>query len=83
MIAIFLAPMTEDGANLVLPPLQSDDGLQLQYFDEKGVLRGGFSAIGGIPQTNVALVLVDTTAETVSAMVADGRWKFIEEVVGG
>ncbi len=32
----------------------------MQYIDDKEVLCGGFSAIGDIPQTDVALVRVDT-----------------------
>lgn len=80
MKAIFIVPI--ENANMVLPPLQSKDGIQLQYTVD-GVLHGGYAAIGGIPQTDMALCLLDTTPETVDAMIADGRWTFVEEVVDG
>jgi len=44
-------------------------------------VRGGYGAIGQIPQVATGLVLIDTTPETLDAMITDGRWQFVEEVV--
>ena len=78
MKAIFIVPTANH--NMVLPPLQSEDGeLQLQYIDGK-TLKGGYSAIGHIVQKDIALCLIDADEATIKAMNADKRWTFVEEV---
>lgn len=78
MKAIWLCPV--ENANLVLPPLQdTEGGLQLQYYDESGELRGGLEgAIGEVPLSDLGMCVLDTSAETATAMVADGRWTLLE-----
>jgi len=74
MKAIFAVPM--ENANAVLPPME-----ELHYIEDR-VLRGGYSLIGQAPQRgiNSVLVLIDSSAATISAMYADPAYLWIETV---
>ncbi len=65
----------------VLPPMGADalGGPQL-HFVEGGVLKGGYSMVGLVPQAETAIVQVEASAATVAAMGADPRYLFLEEV---
>ena len=65
-----------ENANAVLPPME-----ELHYIEDR-VLRGGYSLIGQAPQRgiNSVLVLIDSSAATISAMYADPAYLWIETV---
>lgn len=76
MKAIFLVEVVNN--NFKLPPLiDPDGGLQLQW-DDNGTWRGGWSAIGLVPQMDTALVLVESSEATIDAMDDDDQWEFVE-----
>lgn len=78
MKAIFLVEIVD--SNFVLPPLvDPDGGLQLQW-DDNGTWRGGYSAIGLVPQTQTGLVLVEASEETISEMDSDDQWELVETI---
>ena len=80
MKAIIIAPMVN--ANAVLPPMDGD-GLHLTYLVD-GVRTGGFTLVGNVPQpdTFTCFVLVDTSPETLDAMMDSGDYLFAEVVAG-
>ena len=80
MKAIIIAPMVN--ANAVLPPMDGD-GLHLTYLVD-GIRTGGFTLVGNVPQpdTFTCFVLVDTSPETIDAMIASGDYLFAEVVAG-
>ncbi len=67
----------------VLPPMESDillGGLQL-HFTEGGVLKGGYSCVGLVPQTTTAIMQVEASPATIAAMQASPEYFFLGEVV--
>ena len=79
--AIFLAPVPEGTSNFTLPPLSDPEGGIQLYYDDNGTLRGGYSAIGQVPQAPNALVLIHSSQATIDAMDADDDYLWIEDVV--
>ncbi len=66
----------------VLPPMEADipGGLQL-HFTEGGVLKGGYSCVGLVPQTTTAIVQVEASVTVIAAMQTSAGYFFLGEVV--
>ncbi len=64
----------------VLPPMKADGGLQL-HFTEGGVLKGGYSCVGLVPQTTTAIIQVEANPATIAAMKTSTEYFFLGEVV--
>ena len=75
MKAIFAVPV--ENSNAVLPPMAE------LHYTENGVLHGGFSLIGQVPQARVptCLVLIDSSPETIRAMYEDPAYLWMERVL--
>ncbi|MFA6305705.1 MAG: hypothetical protein WC651_03175 [Candidatus Gracilibacteria bacterium] len=76
--AIFVVPWAPGGPQL--PPMESGDGYQLHYTDAGGVLRGGYSCIGHVPQATTCLVRVYASSDVLDMMAADPAYLFVEDV---
>ncbi len=78
--AIFLAPVPEGTSNFTLPPLSDPEGGTQLHYDDNGTLRGGYNAIGQVPQAPSALVLIHSSKATIDAMKADDTYLWMEDV---
>lgn len=64
-----------------LPPMQARAGGVQLHFTENGVLKGGYSCLGYVPQAPTCLVLVEASPAAIAAMQVDPAYLFVEEVV--
>ena len=62
----------------VLPPMDSEEGLQLTYLDN-GVRVGGFVCISYAPAISV-VVQVHSSEDTINAMKADDSFVWLEDI---
>ncbi len=75
---IFVVPFPPESS---LPPMHDPQGGVQLHYTEGGVLKGGYSCIGQVPQAPTCLVLVDASSAAIAAMQADAQYLFVEEVV--
>ncbi len=82
MKAIFVCDLVP---NFNLPPAVSSTGIQLQYPRPgvPGLMDGGYSMVGRVPQAPTCIVQVDASAVTIAAMKADPAYLWLEDVVDG
>lgn len=77
MRAIFLVPAPHETS---LPPMQADDGYCLQYIDEQGILRGGYSCIGQVPYTETQIMWIEASDAVLDLMANDSKYCFLMDV---
>lgn len=66
----------------VLPPMEADTPGAVQlHFTEGGILKGGYSMVGLVPQATSAIVQIEASDAAIVMMAADPRYLFLEEVV--
>ena len=78
--AIFVAPF-QVGLGPVLPPMQAEGVVQICYTDVKGVLCGGYSCIGHVPQAPTCLVRVWSDEAGLDALAALPDMLYVCDVV--
>ena len=76
--SIFAVPV--ENSNFILPPMSDTDGGTQLHYDDNGVLRGGYSAIGQVAQAPSALVLIHSSEATIDTMKADDTYLWMEDV---
>ena len=75
--AIFVVPFENNRA--VIPPFESEDGIQL-YYTEDGILKGGYAIVSYAPN-NTIIIKIKASEETIDAMKADEAYIWLEDII--